>query len=181
MDRLSALPTEILILILSFLWPLTDGHNFLLASKRFYNYLISDLWKEYGRQANWYPLFAAARRGNIPLMQKCLDAGAKVDTCWNSRHLSFGISVNQRPLRGAIFFAQLEAVEWLLDHGADPNNTYDEVFKSTPLNMARDWFNIRQNVVDFAVRRGERQPGRRATMAQRASGIVDALIKAGAT
>lgn len=67
----------------------------------------------------------AARSGNLPLLQERLAAGGNV----NHVDPRFGSA-----LAAAVGYANLPVVEWLLQHGADPN--LEDPYGNGPLVVA---------------------------------------------
>ncbi|KAI1131071.1 ankyrin repeat-containing domain protein [Nemania abortiva] len=65
------------------------------------------------------PFMAACQRGDIPLMRQCL-----ADQPWTLRDRA--ISTGETPLLLAIKGRHLQAVQWLLEKGADPNDGDDD-------------------------------------------------------
>ncbi len=72
------------------------------------------------------PLFQAAELGKIDMMQWFIEKGANLNQ----------ISMGQSALERAITADQVEAVEYLLMHGADPNIEYDDITMPTALLTA---------------------------------------------
>eukprot|EP01043_Picozoa_sp_COSAG02_P051552 COSAG02_NODE_5442_length_4324_cov_659.876213_1_plen_1427_part_01 len=60
----------------------------------------------------------AARAGHVDMMAELVAAGADVD----KSHIR-GAMQGRTPLMGAVYWGQVEAVRWLLDHGADWRKT----------------------------------------------------------
>ncbi|KAM5347767.1 hypothetical protein ACJ41O_007591 [Fusarium nematophilum] len=125
-DRLSALPDEILLMILSRIHPTKDGLGLVVASKKLYSILILDLYRLTGEQLNWRPLFLGARYGNLNTLERCLEAGAPLN-CPQPEHESTEQNVwipkGSRAIHCALMHHQLEAVKWLLAHGAKVTQT----------------------------------------------------------
>ncbi|EXM28881.1 Ankyrin repeat [Fusarium oxysporum f. sp. vasinfectum] len=117
------------------------------TSKFVYRILNKELYKLAGKHDHWYPLYVAAATSNIATFERCLEFGAVIDSHWplNST-LTFGhgqrlfLSLGWRPLRQAISSRQVEAVKWLLRHGADPDETFAEAvllgLREAPLALA---------------------------------------------
>lgn len=134
MDRLSQMPNEILLMILSHVPSMSDFRRVANLSRGLNNTLGRELYLEFGRRFDWLPLFVGAMRGDIKLLERCLDYGAPIDQvctsdqvcqitlfstsdkidCWNL------VYQFHRPIHTAIAHRQLDTVRWLLAHDADP-------------------------------------------------------------
>ena len=107
------------------------------------------------------PLMRAALKGNrIPMMELLVSCGANVNAEWNGDF--------------PIIFAPCEALdpealEWLLDHGANPNGTGD---RRSPVTRGTD--SGRGTALDYAI-------GTYARSLERLSACIDLLLAAGGT
>lgn len=133
-DRLSQLPNEILLMILSHLPSMSDFRSVANLSWRFTRRFGPELYLEFGRKFDWLPLFVGAMRGDINLLERCLKLDAPIDQIATSDRIcqtSVGwfydptdwwefVYVFNRPIHTAIEHRQLGTVRWLLKHGADP-------------------------------------------------------------
>ncbi|KAF4490200.1 hypothetical protein FAGAP_11020 [Fusarium agapanthi] len=145
-STLERLPQEILLHINKFLI-FRGASRLARTSKYLYRVLNKEIYKLAGKHDHWYPLFFAAATSNIATFERCFELGAVVDTHWllNST-LSFGhgqrlyLTMGWRPLRQAISSRQTVAVDWLLEHGADPDETLMEAVlmrsREAPLGFA---------------------------------------------
>ncbi|KAH7182044.1 hypothetical protein DER46DRAFT_492211 [Fusarium sp. MPI-SDFR-AT-0072] len=143
---LERLPQEILLHINKLLI-FRHASRLARTSKFLYRILNKDLYKLAGKHDHWYPLYVAAATSNIATFERCLEFGAVIDSHWplNST-LTFGhgqrlfLSLGWRPLRQAISSRQVEAVKWLVKHGADPDETFAEAvllgLREAPLALA---------------------------------------------
>ncbi|KAF5555238.1 hypothetical protein FNAPI_6199 [Fusarium napiforme] len=145
-SALERLPQEILLKINKLLI-FRGASRLARTSKYLYRVLNGEIYKLAGKHDNWYPLFVAAATGNIATLEKCFEHGAVVDTHWPMfSSLEFGhgqrlyLSLGWRPLRQAISSRQTVAVDWLLEHGADPDETLMEAVlmhrREAPLGYA---------------------------------------------
>ncbi|KAG5744997.1 hypothetical protein H9Q69_013231 [Fusarium xylarioides] len=145
-STLERLPQEILLHINKLL--IFRGASRLARTSKFlYLILNKEIYKLAGKHDHWYPLFFAAATSNIATFERCFEYGAVIDTHWplNST-LTFGhgqrlyLTLGWRPLRQAISSLQPVAVDWLLAHGADPDETFMEAvlmsFREAPLAFA---------------------------------------------
>ena len=80
-DMLTDLPVDLVLHVASYLDP-TDGCMLIQTCKALYNLLVMDMYKRAGTDLCWLPLFAAAGDGNFTTMERCLSAGARIDTHW---------------------------------------------------------------------------------------------------
>ncbi|KAF4968189.1 hypothetical protein FSARC_4379 [Fusarium sarcochroum] len=173
--KLENQPPEILIKITTLL-PFTAGSNLARTSKKMYRTLNRDLYKQSGKHLNWLPLFYGAHVINTGTLERCLEAGAPIDHCypedpWFKKFTFSNLDFHPprlgwRPLRQAISEYSVEAVKWLLAHGADPNETADEV----------DLMPCRQLPLTLAFRRGHG----RLEKSLPARAMIIALYEAGA-
>lgn len=116
MDQISLVPNEILLIILEHLDSARDIKNLANASRRFHRALGVELYLVCGRRFNWLPLFIGAERGDIRLLEYCLQLEAPVDTLW----ICDGYPT-YRPLLTAVLAGHPSAVTCLLSHKANPN------------------------------------------------------------
>jgi len=79
-DRLSILPDKLLLQIFSHFVEFAHCLNLIKRSKRFYNSLLPELYKQTGRIHGWYPLYAAARTGNVAALERCYEFSAPLDS-----------------------------------------------------------------------------------------------------
>ncbi|KAF5963365.1 hypothetical protein FCOIX_13878 [Fusarium coicis] len=128
-STLERLPQEILLKINKLLI-FRGASRLARTSKYLYRILNREIYKLAGKHDNWYPLFAAAATGNIGTLERCFENDAVVDTHWPLYStLEFGhgqrlyLTLGWRPLRQAISSRQTVVVDWLLHHGADPDET----------------------------------------------------------
>ncbi|KAF4445239.1 hypothetical protein FACUT_106 [Fusarium acutatum] len=149
-STLERLPQEILVHINKLL--IFRGASRLARTSKFlYRILNKEIYKLAGKHDHWYPLYAAAATSNIATFERCLEFGAVVDTHWPLHStLTFGhgqrlyLTLGWRPLRQAISSRQTVAVDWLLAHGADPDETLLEAVL----------MRLREAPLAFAFRRG---------------------------
>ncbi|KAH7002390.1 hypothetical protein EDB80DRAFT_685557 [Ilyonectria destructans] len=85
---------------------------------------IRELYLEFGRKFDWLPLFVGAMRGDIKLLERCLDLGSPIDqVCtsdqvrytiyeWNSDMIDCWnfVYMFHRPIHMAITHRQLDTV-----------------------------------------------------------------------
>ncbi|KAF5706205.1 hypothetical protein FMUND_11732 [Fusarium mundagurra] len=145
-STLERLPQEILLHINKLLI-FRGASRLARTSKYLYRILNKEIYKLAGKHDHWYPLFFAAATSNIATFERCFEHGAVVDTHWPLYStLTFGhgqrlyLTLGWRPLRQAISSRQTVAVNWLLDHGADPDETFMEAVllsqRESPLAFA---------------------------------------------
>lgn len=134
MDRLSEMPNEILLMILSHVPSMSDFRRVANLSRRFHNRFGQELYLEFGRKFDWLPLFVGAMRGDIKLLERCLGHGAPIDQVCTSDQVCYTTPFStsdkidcwnlvypfHRPIHMAITHRQLDTVRWLLAHDADP-------------------------------------------------------------
>ncbi|KAF4332546.1 hypothetical protein FBEOM_13656 [Fusarium beomiforme] len=145
-SQLECLPQEILLRVNNLLL-FRSASRLARTSKKLHGLLNTELYKLAGRYDHWYPLYVAAATSDIGLFERCVESGAVIDCHWplNST-LAFGhgqrlfLTMGWRPLRQAISSRQVDAVNWLLDHGADPDETLAEAvlltYRQPPLEYA---------------------------------------------
>ncbi|KAF9763753.1 hypothetical protein IL306_003005 [Fusarium sp. DS 682] len=149
-SRLERLPQEILLRINKLLI-FRAASRFARASKFLNGILNKELYKLAGHYDHWYPLYVAAATGDVGLFERCLEFGAEIDCHWplNST-LTFGhgqrlfLTMGWRPLRQAISSRQVDAVNWLLANGSDPDETFGEAVLMS----------LRQPPLEYAFTRG---------------------------
>ncbi|KAJ4248721.1 hypothetical protein NW762_012559 [Fusarium torreyae] len=166
--RLENQPPELLIQISTHL-PIAASSNLARTCKKMYRTLNRDLYKRSGKHLNWLPLFYGAHFNNTDTLERCLEAGAPIDRCFpeTSRYKEFlFFNPGWRPLRQAISEYSVDAVRWLLDHGADPDSKADEF----------DQVQYRESPSALAFRRGHG----RLEKSLPARDILIALYEAGA-
>ncbi|KAF5667695.1 hypothetical protein FCIRC_9853 [Fusarium circinatum] len=145
-STLERLPQEVLLHINKLLI-FRGASRLARTSKYLYRVLNKEIYKLSGKHDHWYPLFFAAATSNIAVFERCFELGAQVDTHWlRNSTLSFGdgqrlyLTMGWRPLRQAIHSRQIVAVDWLLEHGADPDETLMEAVlmssRASPLGYA---------------------------------------------
>ncbi|KAI8692525.1 hypothetical protein NCS56_00009400 [Fusarium sp. Ph1] len=81
-DRLTSLPDKLLSRIFSYLCPIGDGLTLVCTSRTHHKKLIVRLYKEAGRKLDWFPLLFGVTEGKIPVLERCLEAGAPLDYRW---------------------------------------------------------------------------------------------------
>lgn len=187
-DRLSGLPSGILYEILSHISLDRDGFSLVCTSKRFYRLFILELYKEAGRTSNWAPLFVGAVSGNLLTLKRCLEADAPLNCRWPRHHPEWwvlNIDEGDQPLQVAMMHYQVEAVEWMLEKGADPyekdengkRRTLELICESqllqgdyySGLRVAARWRHKRLHIPD------------RDVLALRGRKILDLVLAAGAS
>lgn len=122
-DTLSALPAEILYEVFSHSPLYGDALNLLCTCKRFYNLFLVELYKKSGRKANWAPMFAGAMSGDMHILERCLEAGARLDYRWpghDPKWWVLNLDQGDQPILVAAMHYQVEAVEWMLAQGVNP-------------------------------------------------------------
>ncbi|RMJ19690.1 hypothetical protein CDV36_000695 [Fusarium kuroshium] len=122
-DRLSSLPPEIIFELFPYISLDEGGFSLVRASKRFYNLLIVELYKEAGRNSNWAPLFVGAISGNINTLERCHKAGAPLNYRWPGKDPVWWvlhIEEGYQPLHVAMMHYQVEAVQWFLEKKVNP-------------------------------------------------------------
>ena len=95
--------------------------------------------------ATMIPLTAASKQGDVALINKLLNEGAKVDEP-NSGKWS------ATPLYWSLFDCKFEAAEFLLTKGANVNST--DSFGSTPLYMAVCCENVDLSLIEHLIQKG---------------------------
>ncbi|KAH7270860.1 uncharacterized protein BKA55DRAFT_701447 [Fusarium redolens] len=147
---LERLPQEILLRINELLI-FRHASRLARTSKFLFQILNREIYKLAGKHDHWYPLYVAAATSNIATFERCLELGADIDCHWplsSVRTYGHGqrlfLSLGWRPLRQAISSHQVEAVNWLLEHGADPDETFAEAVL----------LSLREPPLAFAFRRG---------------------------
>ncbi|KAF4490205.1 ankyrin repeats (3 copies) domain containing protein [Fusarium agapanthi] len=120
----------------------------------------------------------AAEDGNCRTLARCIKSGAPIDY----RPPTY----SSRPLVVAIVLSRPRTVEWLLDHGANPNSaSYDDAASEPPCPLAQAVeYAIRPGILHNHIpRRWERQgikvPCRKRHQ-QNSREIIKALRRAGA-
>lgn len=116
MDQISLVPNEILLIVLEHLDSVRDIKNLASASRRFHRALGVELYLVCGRRFNWLPLFIGAKRGDIRLLEYCLQLNAPADTLYSRDGYP-----TYRPLLEAILAGHPSAVTCLLSYKANPN------------------------------------------------------------
>ncbi|KAF5644947.1 hypothetical protein F52700_2429 [Fusarium sp. NRRL 52700] len=145
-SAIERVPQEILLQI-SKLLIFRGASRLARASKYLHRILNKEIYKLAGKHDHWYPLFYAAATSNIGTFERCFEFGAVADTHWPLYStMSFGhgqrlyLTMGWRPLRQAISSRQTVAVNWLLEHGADPDETLMEAvlmgLREAPLTLA---------------------------------------------
>ncbi|RBR03262.1 uncharacterized protein FIESC28_11791 [Fusarium coffeatum] len=161
------LPAELLLHVSSCL-SLRFASRLARANKKFHQILNIELYKR--SRKGWFPLAFGACTDNTDTLALCIEVGAPVDFhirqtmgdfrwCGESYYMVGG----WRALRQAIHDNSPKAVKFLLDHGACPNSTPEELHGKGP------------GEPPFAIvfRRGPRSP-------VEAKAIAIALLDAGA-
>ncbi|CZR35703.1 uncharacterized protein FPRO_00174 [Fusarium proliferatum ET1] len=145
-SNLERIPQEVLLHITRLLI-FRGASRLARTSKHLHRTLNREIYKLAGRYDSWYPLFFAASTSNIATLELCFEFGAVIDTHWPlNETMTFGygqrlyLSLGCRPLRQAISSLQYVAVDWLLQHGADPDETLLEAVlihrREAPLSLA---------------------------------------------
>lgn len=162
------LPAELLLRVSSCL-SFRSASRLARANKEFHRILNIELYKR-SRKQGWFPLTFGACTDNTDTLALCIEAGAPVDSrlpttmgsfrwCGESYYMVGG----WRALRQAIHDNSPKAVKFLLDHGACPNFTPEELHGKGP----------GEPPLAIVFRRGPRAP-------VEAKAIVIALLDAGA-
>ncbi|KAF4990337.1 hypothetical protein FDECE_14413 [Fusarium decemcellulare] len=195
LDRLTTLADELLLEVFSHL-PANDGAGtFACTCKRLYRTFIDDFYRKLINEFGAYPMFRAAQRGSVPALERFLKAGVPLDYFGygafdpDSPSDEFFIGTSSgRPLIHAMRFYHVEAVEWLLVHGANPNRTEEDEEEGFqhPLEIAAAMANsphISSGEAQEVLRIWESKPDlylNRSERWKRACQMYHALVKHGA-
>ncbi|KAM5363413.1 hypothetical protein ACJZ2D_012054 [Fusarium nematophilum] len=136
-DMLTRLPVEIVRSIFFHLPSIGDMARLVLTSKRLCQLLDEELYKR-GKEMSCAPVFLAARTNNIDTLERCRRFGLPAECIWSPSECP-GVSINRfiqfgtTPLDEAVGHVRVEAVRWLLAHGADPNREKNRCRFVSPL------------------------------------------------
>ncbi|KAF4980320.1 hypothetical protein FZEAL_3637 [Fusarium zealandicum] len=185
-DMLSALPSELLIEFYYMLPAYSEKSRFVRTSKKLHHMFEAHLYQEAATTLSWFPMFFAARQGNISTLDKCTEYGAPAEMSW-SESLSFVVNMypsikqGHTPLDEAISGQHVNALIWLLAHGACPNRRIRPHRLVSPLTRAC-WMGANNSIT---LGTAQHRPQRSATQRLReqtetAMLIVSILVDAGA-
>ncbi|GKT56327.1 hypothetical protein ColTof3_03666 [Colletotrichum tofieldiae] len=121
--------------------------NFAYSCKELYDILLPLLYAESGEEDDWYALRWGCFHGSILVLERAVAAGAPLDYAFqytfetefwrvflsgakHDRQFSARTRNAGTPLLTAIHGGQVEAVEWLLSHGASPTLAKPSVQRS---------------------------------------------------
>ena len=110
------------------------------------------LWTYDPHQGIQFQFNDAAGRGDVRHMERLVAAGAQPTrrAIAESGSIDAGTAIDR-----AAFAGEPEAVAWLLDRGADPNQKDIDV---TVLELARERFRRAQHTVNILTQRGAKNP-----------------------
>ncbi|UPK98972.1 hypothetical protein LCI18_009907 [Fusarium solani-melongenae] len=99
------------------------GLALVCTSRTLHEKLILRLYKEAGRKLSWYPLLFGVTEGKIPVLERCLEAGASLDYRWpyvgHFKSLCYYEDFRYyQPLDWAKWSGQKEAWKWLVSKKA---------------------------------------------------------------
>jgi hypothetical protein len=126
-NRIALLSNEILLMIISNL-SLVSIKNIASTCNTFYVKLLPELYHRASKQdLHLYP-FLHGVNGNIKTLERCLDFGMSPNQCLRISYADDIVDEDKaifwqysRPLCEATKILNLDAIEWLLARGADPD------------------------------------------------------------
>ena len=177
---ISSSPDELLVDVASYLVT-EDLGSLVRTSWRHYATLLPMLHQ------SPIPVFWAAHKGSISLLNRCQQYGSPIDDRWpddSTLRWKSRLQPDNRPLHTAIQHLQAGPVEWLLAHGADPNepfNSTEDHGCTSPLQLVLSWGRPPNSFSqDAQIRHWSKTSKKDWESSGRKYRILRALLKAGA-